>query len=718
MYIDPKSTNNHAIASQLSWLTTKTFEQLGFPVLAVVLAGSTDRDLLTELEKACRQIDSQSNRILIITTGTTPTATASSNPAWVEQHDNELRLRLEGIRWQDQWRARERQEPEWGTFAEASIRLLDLEPACLPAVYVRFACKPNATARSSAVVVPIADVRAGAVTRFLTRLSTAADDHEDGSRDMIDFLEGEGRAGWAVSASTQRALDRVLALDDWRNNESLDKPSDDVAELERLATTWSTVLRSAGSSHPSDVVREAKQYFAPARFNAAAALYRPDLAAALDLAGHAWNVQEYGTVVRNVGAACEAMVSASLFHAVRGVHGVRLPRYLDAFDRARGNLQIAGAEFNRPRHVLVGDWTDEEHERTPWKAPPLAAGLQAFETCLPDMDPGRIGSDGCRALLDVLREVAKLRNPAAHGEQTTRDAAKGVLELLETLVLSGQMAAMAAIRSGFQAGPRMDPSALLRIQKDPRPHYERCREEVALAKRKLDERTTVSQDHRRRVTQLRDAIERLAALLSKPALSSKDIHATPELRDTCPGLPGWADVQRDVAMREEAARRVKVNARLASRWFSAPGWSDRKRLGDISRLLGAGPDAIRTNADIEAILAGIDAILEDGVIRPSPKEDWRAPIRESLEEFLAFASRYAEHVMSSDAPRQHVANWTGLLEIRLVQATKELESTLSEIDDANATYACATARVQGACHGAVPRCTCGGHTESSRPIRD
>ena len=89
MIIEP----NQAIAAQLSWLTTQTFESLGFPVVAVVLARPADCLLLEELELQCRRIDSVSERILIISMGSSEEAAQLGNPARVHQYLGELARR-------------------------------------------------------------------------------------------------------------------------------------------------------------------------------------------------------------------------------------------------------------------------------------------------------------------------------------------------------------------------------------------------------------------------------------------------------------------------------------------------------------------------------------------------------------------------------------------------------------------------------------------------
>lgn len=344
MIIEP----NQAIAAQLSWLTTQTFERLEFPVVAVVLAGPADCLLVEELELKCRRIDLSSERILIISMGSSEEAAHLGNPAWFNQYEDELARRIRNLR--GGWLAPHRPKPYWGSFADAAIRLLDLEPACLPAVYLRFASKEGTLGSSSAVVVPMATAGPDAFARFLRKLSIAAEEHWLGLKDMADFLVEVGHAGWLVDISTQAALDQVLDSMEWEP-----RPYNQGGETERVQTTWDTIVMPARSAPAyNEIVAEAERFLAPLNSPTTTTFYRPDLALTLRVAAMAWRMGDYGTVVRNIGVACEAMVSASLFHSVRGIRGVRLPVYLDRFYPDRDRLPIAGAEFNCPRHAIIG----------------------------------------------------------------------------------------------------------------------------------------------------------------------------------------------------------------------------------------------------------------------------------------------------------------------------------------------------------------------------
>jgi hypothetical protein len=698
MIIEP----NQAIAAQLSWLTTQTFERLGFPVVAVVLAGPADCLLLEELELQCRRIDLVSERILIISMGSSEEAAQLGNPAWVYQYDGELAHRIGNMRG-GSW-APHRPEPYWGSFADAAIRLLDLEPPCLPAVYLRFASKEGTLGSSSAVVVPMAAARPDAFGRFLLKLSIAADEHVLGLKGMADFLVGEGHAGWLVERSTQVALDQVLDSTEWEP-----RPHSQGGEAERVQTTWDTIVMPARSAPAyNKIVAEAERFLAPLNSPTTTTFYRPDLALALRVAAIAWRKGDYGTVVRNVGVACEAMVSASLFHSVRGIRGVRLPVYLDRFDPDRDRLPIAGAEFNCPRHAIIGGVGGGTGPRTPWKAPTLAIGLGAFEHCLPEMDPGRIGRDGCAALLSVLREISQLRNPAAHGDLTSEKSADKAWSLLETLILSKQMEALAAIRTGFHHGSILDLAVVSRIVAISRPHYLSCIEEQKVAYQSLLERDVSFKKVLDSITPLRTAVGSLSLVLSKADPTFWDLMGG-HLKDTCSGLPGWVEVQPHLAVQDDVRRRTKANSRLASRWFSTESQSDRWRLGDISRLLGVGPDEVRTVADIEAILANVEAILRERGVQPRPGADWHAPIRARLEGWLEFNALYAGPRPVPDVIRQHASNWKDHLESLLRVKEVEMQAAQEECKTASSIYACASVRLQDARRGARPACTCGRH---------
>ena len=184
------------------------------------------------------------------------------------------------------------------------------------------------------------------------------------------------------------------------------------------------------------------------------------------------------------------------------------------------------------------------------------------------------------------------------------------------------------------------------------------------------------------------------------------------LNHTCKGLPGWVEVQSYLAYlaeQDDVKRRTTANSRLASRWFSTESQSDRWRLGNISRVLGVGPDEIRTVADIEAILAKVEAILFEGIVQPRAGADWRVPIRAKLEGWLEFNARHAGPRPVPEMIRQHLSNWKDYLVSRIREKEVELQVAQEECKTASSIYACASVRLQDARRGARPACTCGRH---------
>ena len=82
------------IAGALSWLTSDAFESLEKPVLAVVLTPPQDRSLLRHLEQECRQIDRESDQILILLMGSGDHAVEVLNPLWRFERTNDLARRI------------------------------------------------------------------------------------------------------------------------------------------------------------------------------------------------------------------------------------------------------------------------------------------------------------------------------------------------------------------------------------------------------------------------------------------------------------------------------------------------------------------------------------------------------------------------------------------------------------------------------------------------
>ena len=339
-----------AIAEALSWLATDTFNALQLPALAVVLGGPGQEGLLHHLEMQCRDIDRASDSILILSLGTSEESPLKFNPVWRFQAHNDLASRIDNIR----------MTPGhhfgtcWGSFSDAALRLLGLEPACLPAVYVRFACPEVAGKPDPAVVVPLPHERPELASRFLTELSWAASDHAHGHAPLHTFLMERSLSGWVISKSTQDALDGALS----GNLASPQPPRFRLADSEkaRVDMGWSVAVANVDVQCVwlGEVVSEIEQFLNPSRDQQGTTFRRPDLMVALRLARVAHDMGDYGTVVRNIGAAVEALFVASILHLVRGSRNIRLPQHLDHVDPQAGHVEVAGVRLNHPRHVCIG----------------------------------------------------------------------------------------------------------------------------------------------------------------------------------------------------------------------------------------------------------------------------------------------------------------------------------------------------------------------------
>jgi hypothetical protein len=115
------------IAGALCWLTTDAFESAGLPVLAVVLCGPAQQELLQHLQEKCRYIDQAGDRILILSLGTGKEAPQYFNPSWRLNPDSELSRRIRDI----QGNRGYKMGTSWGSFSDAALRLLNLEPASI-----------------------------------------------------------------------------------------------------------------------------------------------------------------------------------------------------------------------------------------------------------------------------------------------------------------------------------------------------------------------------------------------------------------------------------------------------------------------------------------------------------------------------------------------------------------------------------------------------------
>jgi hypothetical protein len=279
------------ISSALAWLTTHSCHQVEVPVLAVILADRRHSAMLMHLQLQCRQIDRESNEILILCPELGDDPPGTYNPLWAGTPSCELSMRIKEI----QRRVGSGLKPEnrWGSFAEAALRLLDLEPACLPAIYLRFWDQSGGEHPSPAIVVPLPCGRPEMVSRLLKQLSWASTDHSDRVSDLRDFLESNDLHGWVISDATQVALDEALG-GKRESTEKLRVFSDGCLpgsehERVRMIVSNSTAdmdgLRDGdirdGFLSRRDLIDAAQQHLAPREPDSSATFMRPDLAAGL-----------------------------------------------------------------------------------------------------------------------------------------------------------------------------------------------------------------------------------------------------------------------------------------------------------------------------------------------------------------------------------------------------------------------------------------------------
>jgi hypothetical protein len=698
------------VTGALSWLTTDTFQSLGMPALAVVLAGQGHEDLLQHLEEQCRLVDQESDNLLILSLGTGQKSPSLFNPLWTFRSSNELANRIDAIR-QKLTHCQYRLGTPWGSFTDAAIRLLDLEPSCLPAVYLRFVRTEQDGARSPAVVIPLPHARPELASRFLKQLSWAASDHTAGHTQLDAFLSNHNLFGWIISDSTQAALDgafRGLA-------HRLPRNVGANAESQRVQLAMDVaVAESRGrESDFSDIVSEAERFLAPHRPVSKTTWNRPDLAIAMKLAAVAHREGDFGTVVRNIGAVTEAFFSASLLHIVRGGWNVRLPLHLDTVDPDAGSIEVAGASLNQPRKAVLGA-TIAATAMNPWRAPPLFAGTQALERWLQEKAPPAVNPALFAPILTLLREIADLRNPAAHGDFVTGDRANRSWALFEHFMLSGQAAAMSAVRSGFEAWPQTDWTVVVTIHNTPRPRYERALHDEREASAARVTCYELLEPLQTRVRPWRMAIDTLSAIVTSTAPSLSDLVTNPVTVRVSSYLPGWAEVQAHVISLTESDRRAKALARSAGRLFTTRAIADRKRLAEVSRVLTPDTAVIRTPEDIDDVIKRIMAILTAGVVIPISESDWQPQVRQRLEQWIkSLGNRDEAHRQAMpDIVRERAQTWVATLEQRLREIEPAMQDAEARRAQAQAVLDCAAVRLRAARSGSIVDCRCGRHDTS------
>ena len=698
-----------AIAEALSWLATDAFNALQLPALAVVLGGPGEEELLHQFEMQCRDIDRASDSILILSLGTSKESPLMFNPVWRFQAHNDLARRIENIR----------MTPGhhfgtcWGSFSDAALRLLGLEPACLPAVYVRFACPGVADRPDPAVVVPLPHERCELASRFLTTLSWAASDHAHGHATLDTFLKEHTLHGWVVSQSTQNALDKALSGKSPRYEPAGCNP--DEGETARVEMSWGIAVADADMQWGGlgEVVSEIEQFLNPWEYQPETTFRRPDLMVALRLARVAHNMGDYGTVVRNIGAAVEALFVASLLHLVRGSRRIRLPQHLDHVDPQAGHVEVAGVRLNHPRHVRIGaERGFDAPLLDPWLAPPLKQGLGALEYWLGEQSL-TVAPSAFAAIVELHRRIADLRNPAAHGEQINREQAEEMWRLLEMLILSGQAAAMVSVRRGFYKWPDVDWTVLSGIRADPRPHYEQSLRAVSEAHQESEVWDCRRKSDHERVAALRAALNHFSSLAQSPVLNPVDLASLSAVKDAHRHMEGWEAFQADVAALSECDRQAGFLARVAGRWFTTHSRGDRHHLAEVSRALTPSPKTIRSTADIDGVIARIEHLLKAGIVVAAPGRNWQENVRRRLERWLD-SVRLRDIASARTTPAavwEKIRKWRDSLTAVLQQAEGDLKAVEVQYAEVARFLDCARARLAATRAGLAASCVCGRHSK-------
>lgn len=700
------------ITSALSWLTTSVFREMRLPALAVILADSSHEDLLQHLAVECRQIDRESDQILIMSPGVGDKHPEIFNPLWHHMGVDELSIRIKRVR-SNLRTGRYNSGTRWGSFSDAALRLLDLEKTCLPALYLRFSKQVSNFKESCAVVVPLSNLQPKMASRLLKQLSWAATDHADGVKHIDEFLREHQMFGWLISESTQAALDKVL---DPRRIPSISLDSTE-PEHERVQMVFESTVANSTYSDYSDMISAAKKYFVTSRDRSPTAFNRPDLIVGLELAAIAQKMGDFATTVRNIAAAIESIFTASLIHLVRGEHNIRLPSYLDHVDPDAGPVEIFGVSLNRPRKESIG----VSGGLHPWLAPSLSLGSQLFEQYFRKLAPPSLNRSLCAEITSLINLVASLRNSPAHGGAVELDRAQKAWQAFETFLLSGQAFAMATIRNNFRVWPTLDWNVFACIRADPRPRYEQAMQDYKNADSAYQQAEKQNEILRHG---LRVEIRNLESITKqiKFSLERTNLSLTGLLSLWSQIGHVWReDVFANLQAATESDRRAKSLAKSTSRWFIPTKGANGCLLEEFFRLLFPTPILLELGQK-ERVLERLEALLATGVC-VSKRETWREeirhqfnvwldtiPISNAAKDWLFSFCQKEKAVYGSEDPVFVIAN--GLIDeikLKLVRVQSLADAPNEALVESRKVYDCAGLRLTAARAGEDCECRCGRH---------
>ena len=448
------------LQSAIRWLTTTTFAELPFELLAVVLDERKDQGIHVLLENpdVIERLHFNTHALLL---SVTEQAETPQMPFPIQDEKS------------NQWVMKLREVTpifygKNGNHFQTTLKLLNIFPDTLPVVYLRF--------------------------KGLSPMYLPIESNEKTIDCLSDLFDKMGRLSLAGTHATFEIIEKILCRHNMyavkiteKRQQLLDKG------IEGKMTSCSKyeefevchILDDAGIAQPQvdHILKEIDGF--PYRhqdfpYHTLITKVRPLLPEHLQnrlrstVLAHL--MEDYATVATNLCAIIEGSLSGSITQVVRGDFGIDLPTYNKRYDPNKGSCKISGIEINGFGAVM-GDTSAARKIR--WKAPMLREQLILIPKAAEIEELSlELNQKGWESLQSIASTLAQVRNPAAHGEELTESQAHTAWKQLQAWYDFGCANALFEIRQSIANWPLMKSDALQQIRSGY--HIQRNHQETVL----------------------------------------------------------------------------------------------------------------------------------------------------------------------------------------------------------------------------------------------
>lgn len=427
------------LQSAIRWLTTTAFEELPFELLAVVLDERNDGSLHQLLEDPDVIDELHFNTEALIL--------SVNDQVSSPQMPFKIRNDKSNQWFQKLHKVISTVDKNTGNHFHTTLQLLNIEPDILPVIYLRFKGLPP-------MYLPVEDNQK-TIDCLIDLFRKAHTLPLSGREITIELIEKQlcryKMYAIPIPEDTQRLLDKGIA-----GEMTSCSSHEEWQAFHTLTTGGVTQVQLQHIKHKINKSTQYDKLIADLR-----PLLPEHLQTRLITTQLAYLLGDYGTVATNIGAIIEGSLAESMTQVLRGDFGIDMPTYFKRYDPNTGSCKIADIEING-FSAVIGD--SSEASKIRWKAPmlyeqlrviPKAATIKTLSVQLPQ--------GGWDSLRTIASEIARIRNPAAHGERLSKTQADSAWTQLQAWYDFGCAQAIFKVQQSIPKWPLIPQNALQQI---------------------------------------------------------------------------------------------------------------------------------------------------------------------------------------------------------------------------------------------------------------